>query len=307
MCRFDRISSVSNAAENMKSAQSKSPLIDDPTSWIQRLSPRRQEIIRQVLKNPREYVLLSVRSAAERLSTDPATMVRIIQKMGFESYRAFQNYLHDLSIANATSLDGMQAHSNGDAKTPDHLQAMLEQDFKNLNAIRNTLDVNKIAMVAKRIHSAKRILVVGGDLAASLVHYMEHHLTVIGLPVYSATTNGRSTHLSRLFGKGDLVIAISFRRGLRQTVEALKRARENGAYCIGITGTYVSPIARFTDEFFVASVDSESFLDSYVAPSALVNLILVACANYDREATLIRLREAAKEQREGFRWYELST
>ena len=301
MCRFDRISSVSNAAENMKSAQSKSPLIDDPTSWIQRLSPRRQEIIRQVLKNPREYVLLSVRSAAERLSTDPATMVRIIQKMGFESYRAFQNYLHDLSIANATSLDGMQAHSNGDAKTPDHLQAMLEQDFKNLNAIRNTLDVNKIAMVAKRI------LVVGGDLAASLVHYIEHHLTVIGLPVYSATTNGRSTHISRLFGKGDLVIAISFRRGLRQTVEALKRARENGAYCIGITGTYVSPIARFTDEFFVASVDSESFLDSYVAPSALVNLILVACANYDREATLIRLREAAKEQREGFRWYELST
>ncbi len=234
-------------------------------------------------------------------------MVRIIQKMGFESYRAFQNYLHDLSIANATSLDGMQAHSNGDAKTPDHLQAMLEQDFKNLNAIRNTLDVNKIAMVAKRIHSAKRILVVGGDLAASLVHYIEHHLTVIGLPVYSATTNGRSTHISRLFGKGDLVIAISFRRGLRQTVEALKRARENGAYCIGITGTYVSPIARFTDEFFVASVDSESFLDSYVAPSALVNLILVACANYDREATLIRLREAAKEQREGFRWYELST
>jgi DNA-binding MurR/RpiR family transcriptional regulator len=288
----------------MKKAQPKAALSDDPTSWIKRLSPRRQEIIRQVLKNPREFVLLSVRSAAERLSTDPATMVRIIQRMGFENYRAFQNYLQDLSIANATSLDGMQAHSDGDAKTPDHLQAMLEQDFKNLNAIRNTLDVAKIALVAKRLHAAKRILIVGGDLAASLVHYLEHHLIVIGLPVYSATTNGRSTHLSRLFGKGDVVIAISFRRGLRQTVEAVKRARESGAYCIGITGTYVSPIARFTDEFFVASVDSESFLDSYVAPVALANLLLVACANYDREATLTRLREAAKEQREGFRWYE---
>jgi len=108
-------------------------------------------------------------------------------------------------------------------------------------------------------------------------------------------------------GKGDVVIAISFRRGLRQTVEALKRAKENGAYCIGITGTYVSPIARFTDEFFVASVNSESFLDSYVAPMAIANLILVACANFDREATMLRLREAAKEQREGFRWYEESS
>ena len=292
--------------ETMQSNHNPTPVPVDPTVWIERLSPRRQEIIRQVLKNPREFVLLSVRSAAERLSTDPATMVRIIQKMGFEGYRAFQNYLQDLSIANATSLDGMQAHGDGDTKTPDHLQAMLEQDFKNLNAIRNTLDVKKIALVAKRIHAAKRILIVGGDLAESLVRYMEYSLTVIGLPVFIATTNGGSTHISRIWGKGDLVIAISFRRGLRQTVDALKRARENGAYCVGITGTYVSPIARFTDEFFVASVDSESFLDSYVAPIALVNLILVACANYNREATLARLREAAKEQREGYRWYEVS-
>jgi DNA-binding MurR/RpiR family transcriptional regulator len=278
-----------------------------PNSWIQRLSPRRQEIIRQVLKNPREFVLLSVRSAAERLGTDPATMVRVIQKIGFESYRAFQNYLHDLSIANATALDGMRASSNAGYKTPDHLQAMLEQDFKNLNAIRNTLDVRKLALIAKRIHSAERILIVGGDLAESLVRYLEDHLTLIGLPVYSATTNGKSAHISRLLGKKDLVIAISFRRGLRQTIEALKCAREKGAYCVGITGTYVSPVARFTDEFFVTSVDSESFLDSYVAPMALANLLLVACANYNRRATLMHLRDAAKEQREGFRWYELPT
>lgn len=282
----------------------KLPLPHDPTLSIPRLSPRRQEIIGQVLKYPRDFVLLSVRSAAERLSTDPATMVRIVQKMGFENYRAFQNYLHDLSIANATSLDGMQAGNRLNGKAPDHLQAMLEQDFKNLNAVRNTLDVKKIALTAKRIHSAKRIFLVGGDLAECLVHYLEYHLTVIGLPVYSATTIGRSTHLSRLFGKGDVVLAISFRRSLRQTVEAVKRAHENGAYCIGISGTYVSPLIRFTDECFIASVDSESFLDSYVAPMALANLLLVACANHNRDATLMHLREAAKEQREGFRWYE---
>jgi hypothetical protein len=36
---------------------------------------------------------------------------------------------------------------------------------------------------------------------------------------------------------------------------------------------------------------------------SLVNLILVACANYDRKASLARLREAADEQRFGFRWF----
>jgi DNA-binding MurR/RpiR family transcriptional regulator len=271
---------------------------------INELSVRRREALRPVLENPREFVLLSVRAAAARLSTDPATLIRIIQLLGFASYRAFQNYLHDLSIANATSLDGMQRNHRRDLKNLDPLQETLMQDVKNLNEICNSVDTARFDALARRIHSARRILVLGGDLAETLVRYIEHYLTLIGLPVLAATTAGRSIHLSRIFGEGDLVIAISFRKGLRQTVESLQRARENGAYCIGITGTYISPIARLTDEFFVASVESRSFLDSYVAPIALVNLILVACGNYKREATLRLLAEAAKEQRHGFRWYE---
>jgi RpiR family carbohydrate utilization transcriptional regulator len=274
------------------------------TSWMKQLNPRRQELIRPVLENPREFVLLSVRAAAAKVSTDPATMVRIVQRMGFENYRSFQNYLRDLSIANATSLDGMQESGRSSTDIPDYLNATMEQDVRNLNSVRTKLDIKRLASVAKRLHGAKRRLILGGDLAGTLVQYMEHHLTLIGLPTFSATTVGQSLHITRTFGKGDVVIAISFRKGLRQTVEGMQRARSNGAYCIGITGTYVSPIARFSDEFFVAPVESNSFIDSYVAPMSLANLILVACANYDRETSLALLREAAKEQRQGFRWFE---
>jgi DNA-binding MurR/RpiR family transcriptional regulator len=271
---------------------------------LNELSLKRREKLRQVFETPREFVLLSVRAAAGRLNTDPATLVRTVQQLGFPSYRAFQNYLHDLSIANATAFDGMQQNDHPSGKIPDHLRETLEQDVKNLNELRNSVEVKRLSALARRIHSARRVLILGGDLAENLVHYLEHHLTLIGLPVLSATTTGRSIHISRSIGEDDLVIAISFRRGLRQTVESLQRARANGAYCVGITGTYVSPIARFTDEFFVASVESRSFIDSYVAPLALMNLILVACGNYKREATLMLLKEAAKEQRHGFRWYD---
>ncbi len=274
------------------------------TSWMKQLNPRRQELIRPVLENPREFVLLSVRAAAGHLKTDPATMVRIVQRMGFENYRAFQNYLRDLSIANATSFDGMQHKAKDAAEIPDYVNATMEQDVRNLNAVRTKLDAKRLAAVAKRIHGARKRLILGGDLAENLVHYLEHHLAIIGLPVFTATTVGRSLHITRTVGKGDVVLAISFRKGLRQTVEAMQRARSNGAYCIGITGTYVSPIARLADEFFVAPVESNSFIDSYVAPMSLANLILVACANFDRESSLSLLREAANEQRQGFRWYE---
>src|ERR1700757_5045671 len=75
---------------------------------IDHLSAKRQEIIRPILEHPREYVLLSVRSMAKRLNTDPATIVRIVRGLGFSSYREFQHHLHELSIAFATPVDTMQ-------------------------------------------------------------------------------------------------------------------------------------------------------------------------------------------------------
>src|SRR5205814_1614868 len=42
---------------------------------IDRLSLKRQEIIRPILEHPREFVPLSVRAMATRLQTDPATIV----------------------------------------------------------------------------------------------------------------------------------------------------------------------------------------------------------------------------------------
>src|SRR2546430_4466376 len=75
---------------------------------IEHLSVKRQEIIRPILEHPKEYVLLSVRSMAQRLNTDPATIVRIVRGLGFASYREFQHHLHELSLAFASPVDTMQ-------------------------------------------------------------------------------------------------------------------------------------------------------------------------------------------------------
>lgn len=268
------------------------------------LSPKRQEIIRPVMESPREFVLLSVRALARRLKTDPATTVRIVRAMGFSGYREFQRFLHELSIAHATSFDSMRASSVRDASIPAHVRKSLEQDSRNLQALRNSLEYKRIENLARRIYAAHRILIIAGDMATTLVTYFEYHLTILGFAVLTATTAGRTAHASRHVGRGDLVFALSFGRGLRQTVEGLQQARSRGAYCIGFTDTFVSPIARFADECFLASVETPSFGSSYVAPVALLNVILVACANYRRGRTLALLKQAETEQRLGFRWYD---
>jgi len=268
------------------------------------LSHKRQEIIRPVIESPREFVLLSVRSLAKRLKSDPATIVRVVRGMGFSGYREFQRFLHEVSIAHATSLDQMRAASSKDFSIPAHARESLDQEGRNLQALRNTLEYRRVEALARRIYGAKRILLIGGDLASTLVEYLQYHLTVLGLTVLTATTPGRVAHVSRNLSRGDLVFAISFRRGLRLTVEGMQQAAARGAYCVGITDTFVSPIARFADECFLASVETPSFGASYVAPIALLNVLLVGLANFRRGRTLALLRQAESEQRAGFRWYE---
>lgn len=225
---------------------------------IGKLSHKRQEIIRPVLESPREFVLLSVRSLASRLKSDPATIVRVVRVMGFSGYREFQRFLHELSIAHATSLDQMRASSSRDSSIPAHARESLEKESRNLLALRNSLEYKRVEILARKVYGANRILLIGGDLAATLVAYFEYHLSILGFTVLTATTTGRAAHLSRNIGRGDLVFAISFGRGLRQTVEGLQTASARGAYCVGITDTFVSPIARFADECFLASVESPS-------------------------------------------------
>jgi RpiR family carbohydrate utilization transcriptional regulator len=269
---------------------------------IDHLSIKRQEIIRPILEHPREYVLLSVRAMAARLRTDPATIVRIVRGLGFGSYREFQRHLHELSLAYATSLDTMQS-AGGDGSMPSHVRESLEQDLKNLQGLKNSLDAQRLVTLAKRFYDARRIVLLAGDLALQLAQYFEYQLSLLGLPIFVATSAGRTLHLVRSVNKQDLVMAISFRRGLRQTIEGAQQARAHGAYCVGISDTYVSPLARECDEIFLASIESTSFGASYAAPVALMNAILAAVGQYRRTQTLALAKEIAEEQRKGVRWY----
>lgn len=270
---------------------------------LQQLSDARQEVIRPVLESPRDFVLLNVRDMARRLATGPATVVRIVRALGFDTYKDFQHYLHYLSVSSSTILDSMQAGGNS-TETPKILRGSRRQIQQNIEFVIERLDLHQVQNIAMRIDQADRVLLLGGDMAAPLVEYMEYHLTIAGLPVVVATSPGRATHLARSTGKRDVAIGISFRRGLRMTIEGVQRARENGSYCVGVTDSPLSPLGRFANELVIVPINSLSFAASYVAPIALIDLITAAVGSLRRKQVVDRLREADFEQRHGYRWYQ---
>src|SRR5262245_20024800 len=278
-----------------------------PSEIVRGLSTRRRALVSPILERPRDYVLLSARKLAEAVGSDPMAVLRAIRSMGFTGYAGFRQYLHELALVQATQLDAMQNGLPKDSNVAAYLDESLARDAANIASLRRGFDAARIEALAGRLYKARRIVILGGDLAAVLVDFLHYNLAVIDLPAAACTRPGEVVHAVRGLTRRDLVIAITFRRGLRQTVEGLKQARARGAYCVALTDTHLSPIARFAHESFIAPVQSTLYGVSYVAPMAFLNMVLVACAASRKARTIRQLKAADAEQRTGFRWYRDDT
>jgi DNA-binding MurR/RpiR family transcriptional regulator len=172
----------------------------------------------------------------------------------------------------------------------------------NLQALRSQLDPNHVIRLAKQLNRARRIIIVGVDFAASLSYLMAYGLSCLGYDAEApAGSVGNLQQKVNLLGPRDLLIAISFGRCLQATVDALLRARENGVPTFGITDSEKTPIARFCDSFWIASIANPSFHGSYVAPLAAIDALFVACAHIQPQRSLALLQQKDEDSRS--RWY----
>jgi DNA-binding MurR/RpiR family transcriptional regulator len=269
------------------------------------LSGSRRRLIREILDNHEQTFFLSSREMAKRYNVDAATIVRTVQALGYERFADFAADLRQHFVDHITPYTVLKAATQQKRSVSDQVQHCLERDVESLSVLRSSLAANRAVELAKRIHGAGRILVVGVDLAASLAWFLAYGLTPLGFDAEAPVgSTGNLQHKIDLLTREDLMVAISFGRCLRETVEAVQRARGKGIPTFGITDSSTTPIALHCDDYLVASTSSPSFTGSYVAPMALVNTIIVACAHLRPKRALAMLSRTEQEYRTGTRWYQ---
>ena len=80
-------------------------------------------------------------------------------------------------------------------------------------------------------------------------------------------------------GPEDVMLAISFPRYSKVTMNTVKFAQDRGASIIAITDNELSPVYQMSDAALLAPCEMISFVDSMVAPLSLINALLVALAH----------------------------
>lgn len=267
------------------------------------LGKQRQRVVKYVADNLKTAVFMTVNQLAEQVGVDAATVVRTAQDLGFRGYGEFIESARGHFLETLTPYEMARREIQ---KSPGPEQAVLDsvqQEIENLQRLGAEMNAKQIVDVARRISKAHHILVVGIDLASTLSEHLGYTLQSLGLNTAVASSgSGRLRNHLTSIGKGDLVIAITFRRGLRETVGAAQTARDAGAYVVGITDSDLSPLVNICHEYILASIHSHSFTGSYVAPLAVINALIVALVNCNPDQTLKALGNINKDYESGQRW-----
>jgi DNA-binding MurR/RpiR family transcriptional regulator len=268
------------------------------------LSNGRRQLVREILAHSDDNCFLTSRKLAERYNVDAATVVRTIQALGYRKYGDFMGDLRSHFILHMTPYTVMKAAAKEHRSIANHVEHSLEMDSHNLAALRSKLHVEQVVALARQIERSNRIVIVGVDLAATLSYLLAYLLASIGFNADAPVgSTGNVVQRVNLLGPKDLLIAISFGRCLRETVNAAIRARQLRVPTFGITDSDKTPIARYCDSFWIAPVANPAFNGSYVGPVAAINALLVACAHLRPRRALTLLKAKQEEMDSGNRWF----
>lgn len=268
------------------------------------LSASRQRLLRQIIEESNETFFLSSRELGRRYNVDTATIIRTVQALGYEKFADFAQDLREHFVTQITPYSAMKAAEQSNRSVVDLVRQSVDKDFENLNAFRVALDPARIIEVAKQINHARRIIVLGIDFAATLAGSLAYGLVRLGFDADAPTgSSGVVQNKIKIMTPKDLLIAISFGRGLRDTIEGVLSARRRNVPSFGITNAETTPIAKYCDSCLIVTTYGTSFIDSYVAPTAAINALLVACAHTQSARSLEHLRQSEEENYASHRWY----
>ncbi len=254
------------------------------------MTPKHRRIAEYLTEHYDDAVFQTAKQLAAQLGgVSEATVIRFALSLGYSGYPEMVKALSEMVRNRITTVDRLNVSLQSGRENP--LQDVMQRDIANIKRTVEELDPAIFQEAVTTITTARRVFVLGFRSAVALSSFLHFYLQILLKNCF--LVHNADTMFDELanVGPGDLVIAISFARYTRQTVEGLSFAKERGASTMSITDSHTSPLAVDSDTVLLAQRDMSSFIDSFVAPLSLINALIVAAGQKHPKRTQQTLTE----------------
>ncbi|MGE5384609.1 MAG: MurR/RpiR family transcriptional regulator [Betaproteobacteria bacterium] len=229
-----------------------------------------------VLANPFQAATMTIDELADAVGMSVATANRFARALEFDGYPQFRAELVKAFQTTLAPVEKLRTELQREASSVEIFAASLEEDLDNIQSTLRQLNAAACEKAVQMILRAPRVYVLGFSTSAYLGSVLAHRLDQCCSIVQTiANDAGPTLGARRLFKltPEDLVIAISFPRYNRFTVELLELARERKAKVLAITDSATSPLVPLADVVLYAKTDRRLSANSEAGALALIEAL----------------------------------
>jgi DNA-binding MurR/RpiR family transcriptional regulator len=260
------------------------------------LSPKQRAIARLILDNRYFASFASAAEIGEKVDASAATVVRLCQELGYEGLPDLQQSIREELPSYLTAVERLEQRLTATASEHQLPQRVFAADIANLQRASSALSTAAFDGAVGALAQARHVLIVASGVTAPTAHFLAYSLQVINCSA-QAVSDGDvvlAVNLAHLTPQ-DVMVGIGLWRYVRSTVEALERAKAQGAQTIAITDSLVSPLARQADFAFEVSAEGVAHSLSITAIVSLINGLVAGVSLHDTARSTASLRRVDAE------------
>ena len=248
------------------------------------MSKGQKLLARYTMENYPKVAFMTASELGENVGVSECTVVRFANALGFSGYPKFQDALQELIKTKLTTVERVEMANRDYSSDSKILENVLKTDIDNIKETMDSLEQKSYEDAINLMISAKKVYVMGLRSSIYVAKYLGYYLNyILDDVVIIRMDMGEPIEQMMKLGSGDVLIAISFPRYSRKTIQVARFAKNRGAKVIALTDSNNAPTAKISDVVVTVRNNMVSFVDSLVPAFSVANALVIGVAMREKE------------------------
>mgnify|MGYP006288333601 CR=1 FL=1 len=258
-----------------------------------------RKIVDALRDRPGEIAVMTGKELAARSGVSTATVTRLFQRLGYDSYEAARRAARDLRASG--SIFHLLVTGTRDSPEPEHLVAgHLAEEVRAIEASLSALNPETVREVAAALAEARRVWCIGFRNSHVLAEHAATLLAAVRPDVHLLAHGGRSL-AERLASveAGDIALVFGMRRRMAHFAPLMQAIAESDARIALLVdrSLRLSDLARRPDWTIVCAIETEQPIDSFAGPFAIIRLLALQTLRQRETASRLMLERTERFHR----------
>lgn len=257
------------------------------------LTKQQKKVAEHLLENPELFINNIASSVGEQIGVSETTIIRFCHALEYSGFSQLQKEVFAEQLRNEKNALTHHQETAKRFKNNQHFFIeVVKESLDRIEGMLGTISETAFEKVLQSISKSKKVLTVGLRSSYAPAHWLAFSLRMLceDAQVYNQNTDD-IVQLSSRMDKQWVLIAFSFKRYSKETLDIVRIAKNKGAYIVAITDDVLAPVSQNADILLQVPSTDSSTLDVTPPLFVLLHAIVAGISVIDSEQARQRILE----------------